>query len=105
MEASNVQKMREALLFVKQYFDKIAPFNPNTYTFAQIEVDHIQDAISAALVAPPRNCDKYATENDARDAWFAEEVRPRIADKPMDHAEIPFPDWLFAPATEEGGAQ
>lgn len=55
--AGNAAAMREALLFVKQYFDKIDPFNQNTYTFAQIEVDHIQDAISAALAAPPRQCD------------------------------------------------
>ena len=58
----NRMKIREALLFVKQYFDKIDPFNPNTYTFAQIEVDHIRDAISAALSVPPRQCDVGTAE-------------------------------------------
>lgn len=61
-EGGNAAAMREALLFVKQYFDKIDPFNPNTYTFAQIEVDHIQDAISAALSEPPHNCDVGTVE-------------------------------------------
>ena len=56
-ERGDCAKLREALEFIKQYFDKIDPFNINTYTFSQIEVEHINEAIDAALAAPPRNCD------------------------------------------------
>lgn len=45
---------REALKFIKQYFDKIDPFNINTYTYSQIEVEHINEAIDAALAAPEK---------------------------------------------------
>ncbi|MBQ2630667.1 MAG: hypothetical protein IJG13_13415 [Kiritimatiellae bacterium] len=60
----------------------------------------MQAKARAALAKPPRNCDRFVTLREARDAWFAAEVSPRLADKPMDHDEIPFPDWLFATVNE-----
>ena len=63
--SGNRAKTRKALLFIKQYFDKIDPFNINTYTFAQIEVESIEAAISAALAAPSRNCDVGTAEDQA----------------------------------------
>ena len=56
-ERGDCAKLRKALEFIKQYFDKIDPFNINTYTFSQIEVDHINENITAALAAPQRNCE------------------------------------------------
>ena len=62
IQVGNAAKLREAVEFIKQYFDKIDPFNINTYTFSQIEVEHINEAIDAALAAPPRNCDVGTAE-------------------------------------------
>lgn len=90
--AGNPAAMREALLFVKQYFDKIDPFNPNTYTFAQTEVDHIQDAISAALAAPPRNCDRFADAEAARQAWLADAENWDDFGSP----KLELHEWLYA---------
>lgn len=51
IQVGDAAKLREAVEFIKQYFDKIDPFNINTYTFSQIEVEHINEAIDAALAA------------------------------------------------------
>ena len=44
----------------------------------------------AALVAPPRNCDRYKTHAEALAAW--RDIDPRVAG--------PFDEWLFAPETK-----
>ncbi len=103
-QGGNAAKLREALLFVKQYFDKIDPFNIETYTFTQIEVEHIRDAISAALAAPPRNCDRFDTYQKAVDYYRThggptEGGRVRVDGKYFDSWEC----WLFATAAQEGG--
>ena len=49
------------------------------------------DKAKAALAAPPRNCDKYATYDAAKCAWYKEPIATL------------FSRWLFAPATERKG--
>lgn len=108
-QLGNGAKMRKALLFVKQYFDKIDPFNIETYTFAQIEVDYIKAAISAALSAPPRNCDIYKTKKDAEAAFISEECKHPCGNCTVNDeygcalVHECGVDWLFAPATETKG--
>lgn len=95
-QLGNGAKMRKALLFVKQYFDKIDPFNIETYTFAQIEVDYIKAAISAALAAPPRNCDVgTAQEQEERYLKLKREHVDRLARCPAVGPSFFFPDSLY----------
>ena len=52
------------------------------------------DKVMEALTAPPRNCDRYATKEEAEKAWV------------QDNYTDSFEDWLFATAeSEEGGAE
>ncbi len=60
----------------------------------------IVDAARAALAAPVRNCDRFRTNDEAREAWEAE---TRGHHWPVEVREVAFPEWLFAPA--EGGAE
>lgn len=52
----------------------------------------------AALAAPPRNCDRFATLKDAQEAFFPCHLpcytQTRVG---------AFLDWLFAPAAPKGG--
>jgi hypothetical protein len=51
----------------------------------------------AALAAPARNCDRFATEDEAREAYWAYRDPLEFNDKPF----VAITEWLFAPA--EGG--
>jgi hypothetical protein len=51
----------------------------------------------AALAAPARNCDRFATEDEAREAYWAYRDPLEFNDKPF----VSITEWLFAPA--EGG--
>lgn len=93
-QVGNAAKLREAVEFIKQYFDKIDPFNINTYTFSQIEVEHINEAIDAALAAPPRNCDKFS-HDEALQVWASEKGNERNGC---------FDEWLYEIA-KDGGAK
>ena len=62
--------------------------------------------VDAALSAPARNCDRFATARDATQAFQAMRKHAVLADACMwkDRSEIgAFIEWLFAPA--EGGAK
>lgn len=56
-------------------------------------------AALAALAAPARNCDRFATEDEAREAYWAYREPLEFNDKPF----VAITEWLFAPA--EGGAK
>lgn len=62
-------------------------------------VDEIVEQARAALAAPARNCDRFATVKDAGIA-FARERK----DQPLPCPDFTFSAWLFAPA-EGGGAK
>lgn len=57
---------------------------------------------SSALSSPARNCDKFATADDARDAAKKEFANTMLLDDRQLRAVC---DWLFAPAAKEGGAE
>jgi len=58
----------------------------------------IVDKARAALAAPARNCDRFTTADDARDAAKKEFANTMLLDDRQLRAAC---DWLFAPA--EGG--
>ena len=67
MEASNVKAMREALLKVKELFDKRIMF--------QQAICKAHEAVNAALATLPRNCDRpeCATTKEAQEVWRKED--------------------------------
>lgn len=90
----NSAKMREALLEVTRQIEPIVKYmHPNkaehiglTTVFAACEP--IYKIAKAALAAPPRNCDRFNTLEDALAGW--REVSPAESG--------PFDNWLFAEA-------
>ena len=91
-EASgNTAALREALKPVKRYLDG--------YT---VNILELRRTVDAALTAPTRNCDRFASAEEAWDAYDAwvESYREKGETEPFNEF-----GWLFAPATEkEGGA-
>jgi len=95
-ERGDAAKLREALKAIGGLCTGLMP----TWDGA---IGRIKDIAEAALSAPPRNCDRFATVDEARKAH--EEYRgdyimraSNIFDFPME-----FEAWLFAPATEKEG--
>ena len=56
-----------------------------------------EEYVNAALAAPPRNCDRFATADEAFHAWN------NTTDTPGGGAYVGLIGWLFAPATEKEG--
>lgn len=83
MEANNMMAMRDALLKVKRLFDGRIMF--------QQAIREAHKAVTAALSAPPRNCDIY----DAESCRMAYHLH---GDGLMTMQA--FADWLFAPVEE-----
>ena len=55
----------------------------------------------AALAAPPRNCDRFATVKEAAIAFAAE-----VKNQPHPCPDFTFSTWLLSPVTEkEGGSK
>ena len=96
----NCAKLREALKDIVRIVEQIRLL----YSDFPYEIHDIARKARAALAAPPRNCDKYPTFNDAIRA---------LADKRGWHDAkwdseryCILASWLLAPATEkEGGAK
>lgn len=86
-ERGNSAAMREALEKLKEaYFE-------NDDGFARIDCSIVPDfegLIDAALAAPARNCDLYATLDDARNAFFADYVPDETCS-----SATAFAIWLF----------
>ena len=85
----NAAAMREALLRC----DAIAQL-PEIREY--IIVKEMRNLIKGALTAPPRNCDRFATLDDARNAFFADYV----PDETCSSANA-FAIWLFDEAKGE----
>lgn len=97
---SNTAKMREAL-------EEIVDAINEARTEGRIEhweYSNLFDIADAALAAPPRNCDKFMTADEAREAWWQEEVLPRVHGQKAG-VELAYHKWLFAPAEQEGCRQ
>ena len=83
MEASNVRAMYDALVKVKRLFDGQIMFQPS--------IREAHKAVNAALIKPPRNCDRpeCATFKAAQYVWHRE-----------DGGKTMYYEWILAPATK-----
>ena len=99
MEANNMKAMREALEFIKLASDDYETYG-NTKAGA---LDVIYEKACAALAAPERNCDRYPTVAEARNAFICEPCEHPCGDCTVcdDDYALCRPcgiKWLFAPA-------
>ena len=89
-------KLREALEalldVVRDWDDHIPP------AIREGELQEAYCKAEAALDAPPKNCDRFATVKDAAIA-FARERQ----DAPQPSPDFTFSAWLLAPASEKKG--
>ena len=88
-ERGNAAKLRDALKPVKRYLDG--------YT---VNILELRRTVDAALTAPARNCDRFASAEEAWDAYdeWVELYRAKGETEPFNEF-----GWLFAPATEKEG--
>ena len=101
----NAAAMREALYKAKCVLLVAARFaTDDAFTDAEarenlrcVDWDGALAEIDAAIAAPARNCDRFATEDEAREAYWAYREPLEFNDKPF----VAITEWLFAPA--EGG--
>lgn len=110
-------KLREAAMIVYDVLEKLRPFSLCLRDVGRTrEFNHLvclaKNRLDAALAAPPRNCDRFATVDEARKAHEAIcEKYDECHHCPLNNEEHYsafdyFEAWLFAPATEkEGGAE
>ena len=99
----NAAKMREALKQVNELNDLW--FDTFTLPDGATSIhDEIEDVISAALAAPPRNCDRpeCATLEMATKTWIQEVFGPLCNNSKATMADIrTFDVWIYAPASEK----
>lgn len=79
----NAAKMRDAL---KQIHDRVNSLDED----CGVDPIDVRDLARAALSAPPRNCDRFATLDDARNAFFADYVPDETCS-----SATAFATWLF----------
>lgn len=98
-QLGDAAKLREALkrawLFVSATRESFAFVHEG-----RIERDKLCDDIDAALSAPPRNCERFQTVKQAKEAYCAEVRRVYIWDGCETERLV---DWLLAPAMEQKG--
>lgn len=96
---TNNKALREALNDTTGLLESIfKAFSEGTSGPYMSDVAESIDNARAALSAPPRNCDRFATVKDAAIA-FARERQ----DAPQPCPDFTFSAWLLAPATEKKG--
>ena len=90
--SGNSAALREALERFVVLFDRGEDVTPD-------EAYSCANKARAALAAPPRNCDRFQTIDEARNAYWAYREPLEFAEKDF----LSILDWLFAPA--EGDAK
>lgn len=93
LEQSNVAAMRAALERCNEFFRCDDDNKLRLCTLAR----KADEATQAALAAPARNCDRFATANDAVEGYIAAHPHDDEPDAST------YGSWLFAPA--EGGKE
>ena len=92
MNGGNGAKMREALVNISKYADCAAMRQHDATT--QHYIEQIRKWAEAALATPRKNCERFQTWDEAKDAYWREQGDP------CDWRKLGA--WLFAP---EGGAK
>ena len=104
-ERGDAAKLREALKHIKDRLPHMLQYMRVHWEDANAGgyFDELMLVIDAALAAPPRNCDRFASAEEAWDAYdeWVDSYRAQGKTEPFNEF-----GWLFAPATEkEGGAK
>ena len=89
--AGNAAKMREACENIAEYAKTAACYIEDIDDAHLLGyLNQIERWAEAALSAPPRNCDRFATLDDARNAFFADYVPDETCS-----SATAFAIWLF----------
>ena len=99
----NIAKLREAVRLVSRVAEQMTRGTIKGEAPTRKEVDEwavkLYDIIDVALAAPPRECDRFNTWNDAfRECVFANKFRPAAMMTAGEWME--FLNWFTAPAKE-----
>ena len=99
-ERGDCAKLREALEMLRELLGDLLRLGDAEY---HDDFSNFCDIIDAALSAPPRNCDRFATVDEARKAH--EEYRGDYIMRASNKFDFPmkFEAWLLATATEKEG--
>ena len=87
----NASAMREALEVVRE--DLWSLMGSSSESLRSNIACEMSRKIRAALAAPPRNCDRFATVDEAKAEWLRTNAKLLSSTGLM-----PFESWLFAPA-------
>ena len=102
-QLGDAAKLREALCEILSYIESfhkyIIPGKREKTTALFAVADTIRNKARTALAAPPRNCDRYATAEEARQAWLDDAGNWDEFGSP----KLELHEWLYAPATEKEG--
>ena len=93
-QVGNAAKMREALENIAEYARAATCHTENSIFLGYLY--QIEEWAESALAAPPRNCDRFTTLDDARNAFFEDYV----PDETCSSANA-FAIWLFDEAKGE----
>ena len=109
-QLGDAAKLREALVQAELFVGNIVRHGhqtlvPGDKCTACDGAEELRDMICAALAEPVRNCDRFATVDEARKAH--EEYRGDYIMRASNKFDFPmkFEAWLFAPATEKEGGE
>ena len=93
----NAAKMREALNMLLGLFDSgLVEYSDSCDTSDTTQIQYVIDKAEAAINVTPRNCDRFATLDDARNAFFADYVPDGTCS-----SATAFAIWLFDEAKGE----
>ena len=100
-ERGDCAKLREACANIAEYARSAQCHTEDAHVLGYL--NQIEGWAKAALAAPARNCDRFASAEEAWDAYdeWVDSYRAQGKTEPFNEF-----GWLFAPATEkEGGAK
>lgn len=102
MEANNMKAMREALENIVGYAETARFHTEDVHILSFL--GEIEGWARSALAAPPRNCDRFKTKEEAEIEFMMSDELPRNnGDTEMRAWMCRFIDWLLAPAAQLKG--
>lgn len=99
MEANDMKAMREALEAVRNLAYEVQDMNKEGDVKTSMPTAWVIDTVNAALSRPPRNCDRFADAETARQAWLDDAENWDDFGSPR----LELHEWLFALAAEQKG--